>query len=41
MTLDVHGIVPSEVKVITKTPEYFEVTEVDLKITSTDNGSKS
>ncbi|CCO47844.1 hypothetical protein VIBNISOn1_400006 [Vibrio nigripulchritudo SOn1] len=26
---------------ITKTPEYFEVKEVELKITSTDNGSKS
>ncbi|WP_158091112.1 hypothetical protein [Vibrio nigripulchritudo] len=26
MTLDVLGIVPSEVKVVTKTPENFEVT---------------
>lgn len=40
MTLDVLGVVPSEVRVVTKTPKYFEVTEVDLKITSSDNGGK-
>lgn len=41
MTLDVLGVVPSEVKVVTKTPKYFEVTEEDLKITSSDNGGKA
>lgn len=41
MTLDVLGVVPSEVRVVTKAPEYFEVTEVDLKITSSDKGGKA
>ncbi|WP_231572012.1 hypothetical protein [Vibrio rotiferianus] len=41
MTLDVLGVIPNEVRVVTKTPEYFEVTEVDLKITSSDKGGKA
>jgi hypothetical protein len=41
LQVDVLGVVPSEMKVVTKTPEYFEVTEVDLKITSSDKGGKA
>ncbi|WP_240703701.1 hypothetical protein [Vibrio rotiferianus] len=41
MTLDALGVVPSEVRVATKTPDYFEVTEVDLKIISSDKGGKA